>query len=95
MKKDKAPWLLIQTTGISLSTEQCLAFSEIVISNYYHFKSLADDSIEIGRAHVNSSHITISYAVFCLKKKKKKKTKQKNKKKIINTQYKQTTKTQD
>ena len=28
---------------------------------------------EIGRAHVwNSSHITISYAVFCLKKKNKK-----------------------
>ena len=27
---------------------------------------------QIGRAHVNSSHITISYAVFCLKKKNKK-----------------------
>src|SRR2546422_6040340 len=26
---------------------------------------------EIGRAHVNSSHGYISYAVFCLKKKKK------------------------
>src|SRR3712207_8413301 len=26
---------------------------------------------EIGRAHVNSSHANISYAVFCLKKKKK------------------------
>src|SRR5258707_2259058 len=26
---------------------------------------------EIGRAHVNSSHLGISYAVFCLKKKKK------------------------
>src|SRR5258708_26418753 len=26
---------------------------------------------EIGRAHVNSSHQIISYAVFCLKKKKK------------------------
>src|SRR5207253_7935149 len=25
---------------------------------------------EIGRAHVNSSHVAISYAVFCLKKKK-------------------------
>src|SRR5437773_9049137 len=29
---------------------------------------------------LNSSHITISYAVFCLKKKKKKKKKKKNKK---------------
>src|SRR5206468_13082235 len=27
---------------------------------------------EIGRAHLNSSHDQISYAVFCLKKKKKK-----------------------
>src|SRR5215813_14751641 len=26
---------------------------------------------KIGRAHVNSSHVRISYAVFCLKKKKK------------------------
>src|SRR5690606_41426314 len=25
---------------------------------------------QIGRAHVNSSHVKISYAVFCLKKKK-------------------------
>src|SRR6266540_6313080 len=30
---------------------------------------------------LNSSHITISYAVFCLKKKKKKEKKQKNEKK--------------
>src|SRR6266851_6537499 len=30
---------------------------------------------------LNSSHITISYAVFCLKKKKKNKTKQQKKKK--------------
>src|SRR5207253_8574331 len=30
---------------------------------------------------LNSSHVAISYAVFCLKKKKKKKTKQKTKKK--------------
>src|SRR5207249_6450397 len=26
--------------------------------------------LEIGRAHVYSSHVSISYAVFCLKKKK-------------------------
>src|SRR5207244_12961888 len=30
--------------------------------------------LQIGRAHVNSSHQIISYAVFCLKKKKLKKT---------------------
>src|SRR5256885_4196028 len=29
-----------------------------------------DAQLEIGRAHVNSSHSQISYAVFCLKKKK-------------------------
>src|SRR5699024_4880818 len=27
------------------------------------------DAVKIGRAHVNSSHVSISYAVFCLKKK--------------------------
>src|SRR5436309_4459946 len=35
---------------------------------------------------LNSSHVKISYAVFCLKKKKKKK-KQKNKKKIKHKDY--------
>src|SRR5438045_6006834 len=35
---------------------------------------------------LNSSHLGISYAVFCLKKKKKKKKKNKNKKKHQNTQ---------
>src|SRR5437773_7020510 len=41
---------------------------------------------------LNSSHITISYAVFCLKKKKKKKTHRVNKqyKTQKNTKYKQT-----
>src|SRR5256886_13883686 len=33
-----------------------------------------DQSMQIGRAHVCSSHSQISYAVFCLKKKKKIKT---------------------
>src|SRR5437867_9541803 len=34
-------------------------------NNVYH-------AVQIGRARLNSSHRTISYAVFCLKKKKKK-----------------------
>src|SRR5438477_4737595 len=34
-------------------------------------RSSSRDRHEIGRAHVNSSHMSISYAVFCLKKKKK------------------------
>src|SRR5437773_6863864 len=36
---------------------------------------------------LNSSHITISYAVFCLKKKKKKKKKNKNTKKDKKNEY--------
>ena len=35
-------------------------------------KHVAYKDAKIGRAHVNSSHTVISYAVFCLKKKKKK-----------------------
>src|SRR6266498_5393613 len=36
------------------------------------FRDLPDAPLQkIGRAHVNSSHVRISYAVFCLKKKKK------------------------
>src|SRR2546426_2260273 len=34
-------------------------------------RTLYQASMEIGRAHLNSSHLVISYAVFCLKKKKK------------------------
>src|SRR5690554_7667001 len=38
-----------------------------------HFIRLNPNKMEIGRAHVwNSSHVRISYAVFCLKKKNKK-----------------------
>ena len=44
---------------------------------------------QIGRAHrLNSSHITISYAVFCLKKKKKEKTKKEKKKQKKNNKKK-------
>src|SRR5215475_15515708 len=41
---------------------------------------------------LNSSHVKISYAVFCLKKKKKKKKKQKNKKKKKKTNKKKSKK---
>src|SRR5688572_11608100 len=33
-------------------------------------RALLDRLLKIGRAHLNSSHSQISYAVFCLKKKK-------------------------
>src|SRR5437773_8723261 len=46
-------------------------------------KSPAPDASDAARdrksTRLNSSHITISYAVFCLKKKKKKEKKKKNK----------------
>src|SRR5437773_4473413 len=49
-----------------------------------------DGSRELDRksTRLNSSHITISYAVFCLKKKKKKKIKKKLTKKNINSKNK-------
>ena len=41
-------------------------------TQWAYWDGLREFEAEIGRAHVlNSSHITISYAVFCLKKKKK------------------------
>src|SRR5690242_21046782 len=45
---------------------------------------------------LNSSHMSISYAVFCLKKKKKKTNKNNKKKKIMHneTKYKHTTTTE-
>src|SRR5437773_7743320 len=41
----------------------------------------AADRLDRKSTRLNSSHITISYAVFCLKKKKKKRKKNDNKKK--------------
>src|SRR5207248_8826064 len=51
----------------------------------------ASDSSDRKSTRLNSSHRTISYAVFCLKKKKKKKKKNKIKKNKI-TKYKMTKK---
>ena len=49
------------------------AIAKDLSKSVYCDKFLNPTNSEIGRAHLNSSHITISYAVFCLKKKKKKK----------------------
>src|SRR5471032_1448479 len=49
---------------------------------------LNDSSLDRKSTRLNSSHITISYAVFCLKKKKKKKTKKKKKKQKKTKKYK-------
>src|SRR5437667_1116618 len=60
------------------SLSHILAFlSRLAHYNLHHFFSTnkkVSALIKIGRStRLNSSHITISYAVFCLKKKKKKK----------------------
>src|SRR5690349_24208432 len=39
-----------------------------------------EEQVDRKSTRLNSSHVEISYAVFCLKKKKKKKKKKKNKK---------------
>src|SRR6266446_9439593 len=41
------------------------------IYSFQYLRRLAAP-VKIGRAHVNSSHLVISYAVFCLKKKNRK-----------------------
>src|SRR5690349_21968486 len=48
-----------------------------VFSLLFGFKVKTEDGVEITR--LNSSHVEISYAVFCLKKKKKKKNNKNNK----------------
>src|SRR3970282_247165 len=40
-------------------------YLELMRGGFSRFDSLLE---EIGRAHLNSRHITVSYAVFCLKK---------------------------
>src|SRR5690606_41539888 len=55
--------------GISTATDQCA--NRVARFPAARFARPAVDPFdEIGRAHVNSSHVKISYAVFCLKKKK-------------------------
>src|SRR5690606_25337582 len=49
-------------------TEAC--FQEAALRPKGKLRIDVPASIEIGRAHLNSSHVKISYAVFCLKKKK-------------------------
>src|SRR5438876_1835548 len=44
-----------------------------------HAERVADEAIDRKSTRLNSSHPSISYAVFCLKKKKKKKKKQNKK----------------
>ena len=54
--------------------------SEYIIAN--SFINFIDNSIKDRKStRLNSSHVAISYAVFCLKKKKKQKKKRKKKKK--------------
>src|SRR5438067_4963272 len=63
-------------------------FSNRFADGCVHF-SLGRPSRQIDRksTRLNSSHVSISYAVFCLKKKKKITIKKKNKQKIANIKY--------
>src|SRR4051812_49607554 len=60
---------------------------EQAVRIFQQHRGLITDGIVGDRksTRLNSSHMSISYAVFCLKKKKKKKKKRHNKKKIRNT----------
>src|SRR5205807_7848276 len=57
------------------------------IRRWFSSGSIRPRSRDRKSTRLNSSHLVISYAVFCLKKKKKKKTQYNNIHKIINTQY--------
>src|SRR5205814_10438784 len=56
------------------ATEICPVLSRATVS-----ESLGQISVDRKSTRLNSSHLGISYAVFCLKKKKKKKKKKKQK----------------
>src|SRR3712207_7632924 len=58
----------VRTTQVQILAQQRL---EEVASLHRAVEDLreTDLQLQIGRAHVNSSHANISYAVFCLKKK--------------------------
>src|SRR5437773_9520767 len=71
---DTRPKALVEIAGrtlleITLTRLRSFGVNEVII-NVHHF---AEDRKS---TRLNSSHITISYAVFCLKKKKQKQLKQ-------------------
>src|SRR5207249_12232776 len=56
---------------IGIVSQETLLFDDTVLNNIAYGN---DAATEIGRStRLHSSHVSISYAVFCLKKKKKKK----------------------
>ena len=65
---------LFYTQGFNATgIDKILAESGVAkMTMYKHFKS-KDELIDRKSTRLNSSHLGISYAVFCLKKKKKKK----------------------
>src|SRR5690625_6133914 len=75
---------LLDEGGMSALTMRAVA-SEIGVaaaSLYSRVRSVED--IDRKSTRLNSSHVAISYAVFCLKKKKKKKKKHKKMNKLVN-----------
>src|SRR5438874_5069617 len=69
-------------------------FSEALVTTTADLMLRSRRASDRKSTRLNSSHVEISYAVFCLKKKKKEtknKNTQKNKKKTYNTNYRTTT----
>src|SRR5437773_6620840 len=60
---------------IAAAWEMCIAFDDLCARARYAVEA---NGLDRKSTRLNSSHITISYAVFCLKKKKKKKKKHNN-----------------
>src|SRR2546426_5793466 len=71
----------VRTEGLWVKCESCnaIVFRKDLEANLYvcpkcqfHFKMNAKQRLDRKSTRLNSSHLVISYAVFCLKKKKKK-----------------------
>src|SRR5215204_3827584 len=67
----RARWLLKAGPADYMLAMSVASASLPVIGKHLEPLGAATAMSEIGRAHLNSSHTVISYAVFCLKKKKK------------------------
>src|SRR5205807_3029851 len=63
---------LIRSTAWSLDRHHHMEVTHLVaMCNYRANRLVCEAADQIGRARLNSSHLVISYAVFCLKKKKR------------------------
>src|SRR5438874_6697470 len=73
---------LFRSEDVGGLEKQIIAVHDAVELPYMHPDLFAEHK-DRKSTRLNSSHVEISYAVFCLKKKKKKKSKIKNKRKTL------------